>query len=73
MMIKCIFHFPVLQINVSYIWMFSRVVMVKVQYLSGLAGTVAIRRTAVTVTAIPTVFIRCQSVACPSKERSLGI
>ena len=47
--------------------------MVKDQYLSGQAGTVAIKRTAVTVTAIPTVFIRCQSVACPSKERSLGI
>ena len=47
--------------------------MVKVQYLSGQAGTAGIKRTAVTATAIPTVFIPCQSVACPSKERSLGI
>ena len=47
--------------------------MVKVRYLSGRVGMAGIRRIVVTVTAIPTVYIHCQSVAYHSKERNPGI
>lgn len=59
-----------------FAWMyciFSRVVMVWVPSLCGLLGMEGERRTAATVTAIPTAFTPCPSAAPPRTAMSPGI